>query len=68
MPIPSDISFGWALVLAAPSFILCTYLEIQFRRKLRDGHIDRRRYSKRQLEEFNRIRDRMFAKRKQKKP
>jgi hypothetical protein len=62
MLIPLEMSTIWVLALAIPNFVLCTWLEIRFRRRLRDGLIDESKYCNHQLAEIRRMRERMLSK------
>ncbi|GAA3411227.1 hypothetical protein ACFFNY_19545 [Paenibacillus hodogayensis] len=59
MLFPTEESLAWVIPLALANLALCTYLEVRMRRNIRRGRIDKRRYSARQLEEFERMRVRL---------
>lgn len=61
MPITTQEDLFWIIPAAIVNFLPCVLLEIRLRRQIRLGLIDERRYTKRQLEEFERLRARMEA-------
>jgi hypothetical protein len=68
MSIYLGIPVEWVIVLVTVNFVYCIWLEIRFRRRLRDGLIDESKYCRRQLAEFQRMRERMQVKEDRKRP
>jgi len=62
MVIPTEAWIGWFIGSFFLLFVLCTVLEIRFRKKIRLGLVDESKFSPERRAEIKRIRERMEKK------